>query len=145
MADAQDLWAVRDAAGEAAQAVAPWAGFDVSLPIEHMEPWADEMRAQLRAMGLSQTQTYGHLGDGNLHLVVGLGPAPERKAEVYERVHRSIGALGGSISGEHGVGLGKKAHLPYCRSEAEIAMMKRMKAALDPEGILNPQRIFDLP
>jgi FAD/FMN-containing dehydrogenase len=145
LADAQDLWAIRDAAGEAAQAVAPWAGFDVSLPITHMAAWADEVRAQLRGMGLAQTQTYGHLGDGNLHLVVGLGDQPSRKDAVQELVHRSVGALGGSISGEHGIGLGKKTHLHFCRSAAEIDMMKRMKTSLDPHRLLNRGRIFDLP
>lgn len=144
LADAQDLWAIREAAGEAANEVAPWAGFDVSLPIEHMADWVEQVRANLGLIGLTQTQTYGHLGDGNLHLVVGLGLKPELKDDVQDLVHRSIGALGGSISGEHGIGLGKKKHLHLCRSAAEIAMMKSMKAALDPRGILNPNRIFEL-
>ena len=144
LTDAQDLWSIREAAGEAALVVAPWAGFDISLPLAHMAAWADEVRARLRGMGLTQTQTYGHLGDGNLHLVVGLGPEPTRKAEVHELVHRTVGELGGSISGEHGIGLAKKAHLHYCRSAAEINMMKLMKTSLDPHGILNRGRIFDL-
>ena len=52
--------------------------------------------------------------------------------------------MGGSISGEHGIGLAKKEHLHYCRSAAEINMMKLMKTSLDPHGILNRGRIFDL-
>ncbi len=93
----------------------------------------------------AQTQTYGHLGDGNLHLVVGgvAADAPAKDA-VDELVHRSIGLLGGSISGEHGIGMSKKAHLHYCRSDAEIALMKTFKTALDPHGLLNRGRIFDL-
>ena len=145
LADAQDLWAIREAAGEAANAVAPWAGFDVSLPIADMASWVAQVHSQLREMGLTQTQTYGHLGDDNLHLVVGLGSEATRKAAVHELVHRSVGALGGSISGEHGIGLSKKAHLHYCRSAAEINMMKLMKTSLDPHGLLNRGRIFDQP
>jgi FAD/FMN-containing dehydrogenase len=145
LADAQDLWAIREAAGEAANAVAPWAGFDVSLPPQQMDAWVDAVRGQLRDMGLTQTQTYGHLGDGNLHLVVGLGAQPTLKGAVQELVHRTVGWLGGSISGEHGIGLSKKAHLHYCRSAAEINMMKLMKTSLDPSGLLNRGRIFDLP
>ena len=145
LADAQDIWAIREAAGEAANAVAPWAGFDVSLPLQHMEPWVDAVRGRLHGMGLTQTQTYGHLGDGNLHLVVGLGAQPALKGAVQDLVHRTVGALGGSISGEHGIGLSKKAHLHYCRSAAEIDMMKLMKTSLDPHGLLNRGRIFDLP
>jgi FAD/FMN-containing dehydrogenase len=145
LADAQDLWAIREAAGEAANAVAPWAGFDVSLPIADMASWVAQVHSQLREMGLTQTQTYGHLGDGNLHLVVGLGSEATRKGAVHELVHRTVGDLGGSISGEHGIGLAKKAHLHYCRSAAEINMMKLMKTALDPDCILNRGRIFDQP
>lgn len=145
LADAQAIWSIREAAGEAANAIAPCAGFDVSLPMARMATWAHDVHVELRAMGLTQTQTYGHLGDGNLHLLVGGTGDPAVKAAVDELVHRSVGAVGGSISGEHGIGLSKKAHLHYCRSTAEINMMKLMKTSLDPHGILNRGRIFDLP
>ena len=145
LADTQAIWSIREAAGEAANAMAPCVGFDVSLPLVRMAAWTDAIHADLRAMGLTQTQTYGHLGDGNLHLLVGGTGDPTVKASVNELVHRSIGALAGSISGEHGIGLSKKAHLHYCRSAAEIDMMKLMKTSLDPHGLLNRGRIFDLP
>jgi FAD/FMN-containing dehydrogenase len=145
LADAQAIWSIREAAGEAANAMAPCVGFDVSLPLARMAAWTTSVHASLRGMGLTQTQTYGHLGDGNLHLLVGGTGESAVKAEVNELVHRSIGALGGSISGEHGIGLSKKAHLHYCRSAAEINMMKLMKTSLDPHGLLNRGRIFDLP
>ena len=145
LADAQAIWSIREAAGEAAHAIAPCVGFDVSLPMARMATWTQQVHAELRAMGLTQTQTYGHLGDGNLHLLVGGTSDPAVAAAVDDLVYRSIGAQGGSISGEHGIGLSKKAHLHHCRSAAEIATMKRMKTSLDPHGILNRGRIFDLP
>jgi FAD/FMN-containing dehydrogenase len=145
LADAQAIWSIREAAGEAAHAIAPCVGFDVSLPMARMATWTQQVHAELRAMGLTQTQTYGHLGDGNLHLLVGGTGDPAVAAAVDDLVYRSIGAQGGSISGEHGIGLSKKAHLHHCRSAAEIATMKRMKTSLDPHGILNRGRIFDLP
>jgi FAD/FMN-containing dehydrogenase len=144
LTDAQDLWSIREAAGEAALVVAPWAGFDVSLPLAHMAAWADEVRTRLRGMGLTQTQTYGHLGDGNLHLVVGLGPEPARRDQVHELVHSTVGELGGSISGEHGIGLHKMDFLVSEAGTGAVAMMRSIKQALDPLNILNPGKIFAL-
>jgi FAD/FMN-containing dehydrogenase len=57
-------------------------------------------------------------------------------------VYRPLGSLGGSVSAEHGIGLEKKAYLTVCRSQSEIALMRTLKAALDPKGILNPGKIF---
>lgn len=144
MADAQQLWALRDASGEAAQAIAPYAGFDVSLPIDRMQTWTQEVHARLAAQGMRQVQTYGHVGDGNLHLCVGGLHAVGAKALVDELVHSTIGLLGGSISGEHGIGLMKKKHLAYCRSPAKLALMHTLKRSLDPQLLLNRGRIFDL-
>ena len=143
-AEAGELWRIRDSSGEAVRAIAPSAGFDVSLPIEAMEGWVASIHAALRGIGLSVFQTYGHVADGNLHLVVGY-PAeqPEQKKRINDLVYRSIGELGGSVSAEHGVGLEKKPYLALSRSPAEIALMRTFKAAIDPHGLLNPGRIFD--
>jgi FAD/FMN-containing dehydrogenase len=145
LAEAAQLWAIRDAAGEAAMAVRPWAGFDVSLPLARMESWARDIHAGMHAMGYTRLQTYGHLGDGNLHLVVGDVADAAGKERVADLVHRTIGALGGSISGEHGIGFSKKCHLGYCRSTSEIALMQSLKQTLDPHQLLNRGRVFDLP
>ena len=65
--------------------MAPHAGFDVSLPLEAMAGWVAEMRARLSLMNLGEVQTYGHLGDGNLHLVVGqvADAAAKRRVETW--------------------------------------------------------------
>jgi FAD/FMN-containing dehydrogenase len=82
---------------------------------------------------------FGHLGDGNLHYVI---RTPKRE-EAADKVYRLVADHGGSISAEHGIGFDKKPWLQLCRSKAEIATMRRLKAALDPKAILNRGRIFD--
>jgi len=144
--DANRLWALREASGEAASAIRPYASFDVSLPIARMADWLASTHEALAAMGLSQTQTYGHLGDGNLHLVVGYPTdRPEMKARINDLVHGSIGSLGGSISGEHGIGLSKRTYLHMSRSREEIALMRALKHTMDPLGLLNRGRVLAHP
>jgi glycolate oxidase len=89
---------------------------------------------------------FGHAGDGNIHvnIMVDANDAAEiRRAHVAEGVlFAGVIALEGSISGEHGIGFSKAPYLPLELSEEEIALMKRVKRAFDPEGILNPGKIF---
>src|SRR5690606_3707326 len=86
---------------------------------------------------------FGHLGDGNLHYNVARGEGwteddlLSRQAAVYELVHDSVHAAGGSISAEHGVGQLKRDVLPRYKDPVEIALMHRIKHALDPQGIMN--------
>ena len=84
---------------------------------------------------------FGHLGDGNLHLAVHTGDAADRES-VERIVYEPLKAIGGSISAEHGVGLEKKPYLHLSRSPQEIALMRTLKNALDPNGLLNPGKIF---
>jgi FAD/FMN-containing dehydrogenase len=91
---------------------------------------------------------YGHIGDGNLHLNI-LKPAALLQAEFYERCHAispqifaRVAALNGSISAEHGVGLLKRDFLGYSRNDAEIALMRALKAVFDPGQIMNPGKLL---
>ena len=84
---------------------------------------------------------FGHLGDGNLHVVVGVGDKGAKQA-VEAVVYEGLKSRGGSISAEHGVGVQKKAYLSMTRTADEIEIMQRIKASLDPNGILNPGKIF---
>ena len=84
------------------------------------------------------------MGDGNLHLVISVGEGgPETRKAVEACVYQPLAAIQGSVSAEHGVGLEKKPYLGISRSEQEIELMRIIKRALDPNGILNPGKIFD--
>jgi FAD/FMN-containing dehydrogenase len=85
---------------------------------------------------------FGHVADSNLHLCVQRQPGGPDKPEIDAIVYARVRAFGGSISAEHGIGLLKKAYLGYSRTPEEIEVMRRIKAALDPAGILNPGKIF---
>ena len=92
---------------------------------------------------------FGHIGDANIHLNVlkpdemPLAEFQRRCAQVSRWVFEIVQRCGGSISAEHGVGLLKKPFLHYSRSPAEIEIMRQIKRAFDPCGIMNPGKIFD--
>ncbi|GAB3376743.1 FAD-binding oxidoreductase [Spongiibacter taiwanensis] len=92
---------------------------------------------------------FGHIGDGNLHLNI-LKPDEMDKDEFFEKcakvstgVFEIVQRYGGSVSAEHGVGLLKKNYLEYSRSPVEVALMKQVKQVFDPNGVMNPGKIFD--
>jgi FAD/FMN-containing dehydrogenase len=89
---------------------------------------------------------FGHVGDGNIHvnLMADLSAEAEREAaeSVKRRIFQLAVEMGGTISGEHGIGIMKSDFLPMALSPQSIDAMKRIKNALDPNGILNPGKIF---
>lgn len=136
------LWTLRDDCNRFLFAEGVMLSLDVSLPLPRMGEFLDLAKAaQTRADPAAQDYVFGHLGDGNLHYVVRTG----RPNEVAKAVFDCVARTGGSISAEHGIGLDKKAYLHLSRDPAELAAMRRLKAALDPRNILNPSRIFDMP
>jgi FAD/FMN-containing dehydrogenase len=88
------------------------------------------------------TWLFGHVGDGNVHVNV-TGLEPDDSA-VDDRVMHYVAELGGSISSEHGIGTAKRPWLHLNRSDAELSAFRRLKAALDPAGILNPNALLPL-
>jgi FAD/FMN-containing dehydrogenase len=137
------MWALRD---DVAQMIRnfPIFTFDISLRIADMEAYVAEVRAGLRARWPAATLVvFGHLGDGNLHLVAGVGDS-EAKHDVEAIVYGGLGSRNGSVSAEHGIGLQKRAWLSLSRSPTELAVMRAMKAALDPRGILNRGKVLEV-
>ena len=139
-----DLWAIRDDIEGLTGKLFPPILFDVSLDIPKMDGYVNEIRRQLKERWPdSRMVTFGHLGDGNIHLVVTVGSLePSEVHGVESIIYKELGRCRGIISAEHGIGLEKREFLHHSRSEVELALMKTVKQALDPKGILNRNKIF---
>jgi FAD/FMN-containing dehydrogenase len=138
------LWAVREDLMEPMRKLWPMFAFDVSVALGDMAATAERAITAIRGeYPNALILTYGHAGDGNLHFVVGVGdgsPAAEHRVDLA--VYSAVAQAGGSISAEHGVGLTKRDYLGFSRTPDEIALMRILKAALDPGNILNPGKIL---
>jgi len=121
-------------------ALMPPAIFDISLPVGSMKSYVGGLEAALEeAFPGARLMVFGNLGDGNLHLAI--GPAPDRHG-VENLVYERLQAVNGSISAWHGIGLERGAFLKHSRSPEEPALMRSIKATLDPGIILNPGSIL---
>jgi FAD/FMN-containing dehydrogenase len=139
-----NLWAVRDDLTEAYKPLFPLAAFDVSVSLKDMPHLVDRARSAVQQLYPCATMLfYGHAGDGNLHAVVKLDPNDAAaEAKVEGAVYECVRDLGGSISAEHGIGLAKRKYLSYTRSPAEVALMRSIKGALDPDNLMNPGKVL---
>ena len=145
VADTQSFWALRDACGEFVQALGPHISYDVGLAVADMDAYVQRCKATLAAtIPGCEAVYYGHIGDGNLHLVAwvpGLPLEDQPKEAMDEVVYGLVREFHGSVSAEHGIGTVKKRWLGHARSPEEIALMRTLKAALDPMGLLNPGKV----
>ena len=139
------LWRIRDAAAEVSSGVGYMHTYDISIKVGDMGYFGEEVVKRLRqrwpgaVIGL-----FGHIGDGNLHIVIHVGPDTRlQHLAVDEIIYGLVQELQGSVSAEHGIGLMKKPFLGHSRSPAEIALMQSLKQAMDPRGILNPGRVIN--
>ncbi|HLF32256.1 MAG TPA: FAD-binding oxidoreductase, partial [Xanthomonadales bacterium] len=138
------LWAIRDDIENMMSSLHPAITFDISLGIPHMDTYVTAVRENLlQRWPECRMVAFGHIGDGNIHLVLTVGStAPEVLHAVDTLVYGTLQSFNGVISAEHGIGLHKRSFLPLSRKENEIKLMRSLKQALDPKGILNPGKIF---
>ncbi|KRG39391.1 FAD-linked oxidase [Stenotrophomonas pictorum JCM 9942] len=149
-AQAQQLWRLREGITEAVARYKPYKN-DVSVRISAMPAFLAETQALISgAYPHFEVVWFGHIGDGNLHINV-LKPDDTSDAEflaqceqVTKLLAQVLHCYDGSISAEHGIGLVKKAYLSSTRDAAEIALMRAVKRAFDPNGLMNPGKVFDL-
>ncbi len=146
---AQELWSFRENISESLSSYFPYKN-DVSVRISLMSGFLSEMNQILETeYPHFQVVWFGHVGDGNLHINILKPESMEKGAflnkceKVNEVLFSVIKKYGGSISAEHGVGLLKKPYLHYSCSKEELMYMKAIKKIFDPQGILNPGKIFD--
>jgi FAD/FMN-containing dehydrogenase len=139
------IWALRDDVGQVIRN-GPVFTFDVSLRLSAMESYVAQVKRELSTRWPQSTcVVFGHLGDGNLHVIVGVGDRTRQSRDGVEHiVYGALRPSHGSISAEHGIGLEKRAYLSWTRNESEIALMRTLKRALDPGNILNPGKIFQV-
>jgi glycolate oxidase len=141
-----ELWRVRRELSRSLKMIAPLKfNHDVVVPkgrIPELLSLVDRLRSEYRL----PVPCFGHAGDGNIHVNIMVDP---READEIRRAHEAeqalfsgVVAMDGSISGEHGIGFSKAPYIGLELSADEIALMKRVKAAFDPHGILNPGKIF---
>jgi glycolate dehydrogenase FAD-linked subunit len=145
-AERQELWRVRREISYSLKMIAKLKfNHDVVVPKGRI-PELFDLVARIRQEFRLRIPCFGHAGDGNIHVNMMLNPedADEiARAHAAERVlFEGVVALEGSISGEHGIGFSKMPFIPLELSADEIALMKRVKAAFDPHGILNPGKMF---
>jgi FAD/FMN-containing dehydrogenase len=146
LAQVKAFWAVRDICSEFAQVLGPHISYDIGLAVARMDEFVTCCKAALAAeIAGCKSIYYGHIGDGNLHLVAwvdGLPVERQPKAKMDAIIYGLVREMGGSVSAEHGIGTLKKQWLGYARSDAEIALMRTLKNALDPDHLLNPGKVI---
>jgi len=145
---ANRLWALRENVSEAQRREGPNVKHDISLPISAIPQFCRDTAAALDAAfpGI-RLFVFGHLGDGNLHYNVAAPSGEdartflEKTAAINRIVHDRVVALGGSISAEHGIGQLKRDELRHYADPLDLELMRRIKCAFDPDGILNPGKV----
>jgi FAD/FMN-containing dehydrogenase len=149
VAQSQALWQVREHIPLAQAADGKNIKHDISLPVSAIASFIGHTEPLLQnAFPDCQLVCFGHLGDGNLHFNVAPPPGISNEdflvnQEALNRVvHDNVVAFGGSISAEHGIGALKRDELTRYKSPVELQMMRAIKAALDPLGIMNPGKIL---
>jgi len=149
LAQSQALWRLRETASEAQRPEGGSVKHDVSVPVARIPDFlAAASKAVDAACPGARPVVFGHFGDGNVHYNVTQPVGMDKAAylalwgPMSEAVHDVVASLGGSISAEHGIGQMKRGELLRFKSPLEIALMRKIKAALDPKGILNPGKVL---
>jgi glycolate oxidase len=140
------LWALRRKVGEAVKSHSVYKEEDTVVPRAELP----ELLRIVKRLGAEygfKSVCYGHAGDGNLHVNIIRGDMNEEDWNVklplgIRELFREVVRMGGTISGEHGIGLVQKSYLDIAFSSAQLQLMRDIKAVFDPKGILNPGKIF---
>ena len=148
LGDRAAFWTMRESIPEANRRIGSVSSHDISLPLGEVPRFIAEAGPALAGLGDFRINCFGHLGDGNLHYNVFPPQGQSRddfvelRDDVKRTLHDLTHRLGGSVSAEHGVGRLKVGDLERYGDPAKLAMMRAIKAALDPRGIMNPGAVL---
>lgn len=151
LSQAEDFWKIRESLPLVKRGFLTSVNHDISVPVSKLPEFIETCENRLHASYSDiEVFAFGHLGDGNLHYAVAEKQNSDNPkvrqaaADITRLVHGLVTSFGGSISAEHGIGLLNRDELPEHKAPAELAMMRAIKKALDPNNIMNPGRIFTL-
>jgi glycolate oxidase len=145
-AETEGLWKVRRSIGEAVKSHSIYKEQDTVVPRFYLP----ELLAYVKELGAEfgfESVCYGHAGDGNLHVNILRGKLSEQAWEqelpiAIRKLFKKVKELGGTLSGEHGIGWVQKNYMDLVCSPAQLEMMRGIKSVFDPKNILNPGKIF---
>ncbi|MBP1646838.1 MAG: dehydrogenase [Bacteroidetes bacterium] len=142
----QDIWALRRSIGESVKAISAYKEEDTVVPRAHLPELVRGVKEIAQRYGITAI-CYGHAGDGNVHVNILKEKMDdttwERNVDAAVReIFQLTVSLGGTISGEHGIGYSQRSYLPIALSPVELKLMREIKRTFDPNGILNPGKIF---
>lgn len=149
---AEKLWLLRDSISAAERAIGPAMQHDISVPVDAMPDFIAQVGPSVEAKFAGTTAAcFGHLGDGNVHfhVLAPTGAVPgewevDQGKAVSAYVHDEVTRFGGSISAEHGIGQMKRDELGRLGDPVSLSLMRQVKQALDPKGLLNPGKLVPL-
>ncbi|ATU91559.1 hypothetical protein B5P45_06620 [Phyllobacterium zundukense] len=139
-----EIWNIREDSSVVTRAYPHGYWFDISVPLQGLETWLTQFNRGIAALGPGvRGFTFGHLGDGNLHVsVAGETTNPDKDA-VKAMIYANLREMGGSFSAEHGIGLEKKPELHALIDPVKLGLMRSIKKTIDPNGIMNPGKIIE--
>ena len=147
-ADRDAFWHIRESIPEANRRIGSVSSHDISLPLGRVPDFIAQGREKINEIGSFRINCFGHLGDGNLHYNIfplqgeSRADHDDKRDLVKRTLHDLTASMGGSVSAEHGIGRLKVADLERYADPAKLAMMRAIKSALDPNGIMNPGAVL---
>jgi FAD/FMN-containing dehydrogenase len=143
------LWRIREEQAEAGRREGGGVSCDVSVPVSKVAAFLSRAEAMLRAEEPDlRLNTFGHMGDGNIHylilrpLAMDAGAWKQRNGNLVHQLNELIAEMGGSFSAEHGIGAQKRGDLARYAAPSRLALMRSVKAAIDPLNVMNPGKIL---
>ena len=148
MAQKEELWKLRENISPAVNSLCLTRAEDVVVPRANLPKLIVGIKEIGKKYGFNSV-CFGHLGDGNLHVNILKEQMSDEAwnttvVDGIGEIFKLTVSLGGTLSGEHGVGIAKKPYMPIAMKETNLALMRGIKNVFDPNGILNPGKIFDL-